>query len=71
VRLLRKPPWGFSARALRICAALRLPSHTVARWVMIKSELIRRLAEQNPHLFAKDIEKAVNAFFDAIVATFG
>jgi integration host factor subunit beta len=36
---------------------------------MIKSELIQRLAEQNPHLFAKDLEKAVNAFFDAIVAT--
>jgi integration host factor subunit beta len=36
---------------------------------MIKSELVRRLAEQNPHLFAKDIEKAVNAIFDKIAAT--
>jgi integration host factor subunit beta len=36
---------------------------------MIKSELVRRLAKQNPHLFAKDIEKAVNAIFDALAAT--
>lgn len=33
---------------------------------MIKSELISRIAEQNPHLFAKDVEKIVNAIFDEI-----
>ena len=31
---------------------------------MIKSELISRVAEQNPKLFAKDVEKSVNAIFD-------
>jgi len=35
---------------------------------MIKSELIARVAEQNPHLFDKDVEKAVNAVFDEVVA---
>jgi integration host factor subunit beta len=35
---------------------------------MIKSELVRHFAEQNPHLFAKDIEKTVNAIFDALTA---
>jgi integration host factor subunit beta len=30
---------------------------------MIKSELILRLAEQNPHLYNRDIAKAVNAIF--------
>jgi integration host factor subunit beta len=35
---------------------------------MIKSELIQRLAEQNPHLFAKDLEKVVSAILDAIAA---
>jgi integration host factor subunit beta len=35
---------------------------------MIKSELIARIAELNPHLFAKDIDKAVNAVFDEIIA---
>jgi integration host factor subunit beta len=36
---------------------------------MIKSELIQRLAERNPHLFAKDLEKVVSAILDAIAAT--
>jgi integration host factor subunit beta len=35
---------------------------------MIKSELISRIAEQNPHLFAKDVQKIVNAIFDEISA---
>jgi integration host factor subunit beta len=35
---------------------------------MIKSELISRIAEQNPHLFAKDVRKGVNAIFDEIAA---
>lgn len=33
---------------------------------MIKSELIHILAEENPHLFAKDVEKMVNVVFDEI-----
>jgi len=35
---------------------------------MIKSELISRVAEQNPNLFAKDVEKSVNTIFDGIAA---
>jgi integration host factor subunit beta len=35
---------------------------------MIKSELISRIAEQKPHLYAKDAEKVVNALFDEIAA---
>lgn len=35
---------------------------------MIKSELISRIAEQNPHVFARDVEKAVNAIFNEIAA---
>lgn len=33
---------------------------------MIKSELINQLAEANPHLFHRDIERVVNAVFDEI-----
>ena len=33
---------------------------------MIKSELITQLAEANPHLFQRDIERVVNAVFDEI-----
>jgi integration host factor subunit beta len=35
---------------------------------MIKTDLIARIAKQNPHLFATDVKKAVNAIFDEIAA---
>jgi integration host factor subunit beta len=35
---------------------------------MIKSELVSIVAATNPHLFAKDVEKAVNAILDEIAA---
>jgi integration host factor subunit beta len=34
---------------------------------MIKSELIERIAAQNPHLFHRDIDKIVTAILDEIV----
>jgi integration host factor subunit beta len=36
---------------------------------MIKSQLIKRVASQNPHLFERDIEKVVNVIFDKMVDT--
>lgn len=33
---------------------------------MTKSELIMRLAEANPHLYQRDIERIVSAIFDEI-----
>lgn len=33
---------------------------------MTKSELIQRLAEKNPHLYLRDIEKIVETIFDEI-----
>jgi integration host factor subunit beta len=33
---------------------------------MIKSELVQKLAEQNPHLYPRDIEKLVNAILGTI-----
>ncbi|MPR11770.1 integration host factor subunit beta [Microvirga tunisiensis] len=33
---------------------------------MIKSELVQKLAEQNPHLYQRDIEIVVNAILDTI-----
>ncbi len=35
---------------------------------MIKSELIQRLAEANPHLYQRDIERIVGTIFDEIAA---
>jgi integration host factor subunit beta len=34
---------------------------------MVKSGLVKRIASQNRHLFERDIEKVVNAIFDAMV----
>ena len=36
--------------------------------VMTKSELILRLAEQNPHLYQRDVERIVSTVFDEISA---
>ena len=33
---------------------------------MIKSELVQRIAEKNPHLYQRDIEKIVNAVLNGI-----
>ncbi len=33
---------------------------------MIKSELVLKIAQQNPHLYQRDVEKIVNAILDTI-----
>ena len=35
---------------------------------MIKSELIERIAERNPHLYQRDVEHIVNAILEEVVA---
>ena len=35
---------------------------------MLKSDLIVRIAEENPHLYHRDVEKIVNAILDTITA---
>ncbi|HRK24059.1 MAG TPA: integration host factor subunit beta [Beijerinckiaceae bacterium] len=34
---------------------------------MIKSELVLKIAEQNPHLYQRDVENMVNSILDEIV----
>ena len=34
---------------------------------MIKSELIKRISSQNPHLFERDIDKVVNAILNEMI----
>lgn len=34
---------------------------------MIRSELIQKIAEENPHLYQRDVERIVNTIFDEIV----
>ncbi len=38
---------------------------------MIKSELVLKIAEQNPHLYQRDVENLVNAILDEIVEALG
>jgi integration host factor subunit beta len=34
---------------------------------MIKSELVARIAEMNPHLYQRDVENIINSILDGIV----
>ena len=34
---------------------------------MIRSELIQKISETNPHLFQRDVERIVNTIFDEII----
>ena len=36
---------------------------------MIKSELIEKIAAENPHLFQRDVEIIVNVIFDEIITS--
>jgi integration host factor subunit beta len=36
--------------------------------VMTKSELIANLAEQNPHLYQRDVERIVSTIFDEVTS---
>ncbi len=35
---------------------------------VIKSELVQRLTEKNPHLYQRDVEKIVNAILDEVTS---
>ena len=35
---------------------------------MIKSELIQKIAEKNPHLYHRDVERIINTVFDQIIS---
>ena len=34
---------------------------------MIRSELIQKIADENPHLYQRDVERIVNVIFDEII----
>lgn len=34
---------------------------------MIRSELIQKISEENPHLFQRDVERIVNTVFEEII----
>ncbi|HUB97751.1 MAG TPA: integration host factor subunit beta [Stellaceae bacterium] len=44
------------------------PAQARKRRRMTKSELIQQLAERNPHLYQRDVERIVSTIFDEITA---
>jgi integration host factor subunit beta len=34
---------------------------------MIKSELVQKIADKNPHLYHRDVERIVNRVFDEVI----
>ncbi|ANB35589.1 integration host factor subunit beta [Rhodovulum sulfidophilum] len=35
---------------------------------MIRSELIQKIAEENPHLYQRDVERIVNTIFEEVIS---
>jgi integration host factor subunit beta len=46
---------------------LPLKPHSTGGWRMIRSELIQKLSDENPHLYQRDVEKIVNTVFEEII----
>lgn len=59
---------AFEAK-VRSCVAVPR-GYIVGLWggdtAMIRSELIQKIADENPHLFQRDVEKIVNTIFEEI-----
>ncbi len=36
---------------------------------MIRSELVQKIADENPHLYQRDVERIVSTIFDEIIDT--
>ena len=47
----------------------RFVAHPWENLKMIRSELVQKLADENPHLFQRDVERIVNTIFDEITDT--
>ena len=63
---------ALSARPLRNHDALRrdLASRGLSTGVaMLRSDLVWRIFEQNPHFYLQDVERIVDAIFDEIIAS--
>jgi integration host factor subunit beta len=52
----------FYSLAHRVCLRTAKPKDAA----MIRSELIQKIADENPHLYQRDVEKIVNTIFDRI-----
>jgi len=42
--------------------------NTPGGYLMIRSELIQKIADENPHLYQRDVERIVNTIFDEVTS---
>jgi integration host factor subunit beta len=49
-----------------VTPAIIVAAHQSGGMCMIRSELIQKVAEENPHLFQRDVERIVNTIFEEI-----
>lgn len=56
--------WDLCSYSLahRVCTLAAKPKDAA----MIRSELIQKIADENPHLYQRDVERIVNTIFDQI-----
>ena len=60
---------GLRVFVARVCAYSRAADGGVTspgETAMIRSELIQKIAEENPHLYQRDVERIVNTIFEEI-----
>jgi integration host factor subunit beta len=50
----------------RKSAAILFGAHEIGTTSVIKSELVQRIADKNPHLYLRDVENIVNAILDEV-----
>jgi integration host factor subunit beta len=62
-----RPQYAYSRLKSRHKPAARVFVYWLGGQIMIRSELIQKLADENPHLYQRDVEKIVNTIFDEII----
>src|SRR5215211_7485957 len=60
--------WLGAPYRVRLRPGKKHPRDPVAGSPMLKSELIERIAAENPHLYQRDVEVLVNTILDTITA---
>jgi integration host factor subunit beta len=58
----------FYSRRDRLRDSTRAAPARRGRVLMIRSELIQKIADENPHLYQRDVERIVNTIFEEIIS---
>ena len=61
----KTPYWSYSVEAAKNGTPKKFKAQ--GDFSMIRSELIQKIADENPHLYQRDVEKIVNTIFEEII----